>query len=42
MDFVALNEKVAEMNAKSLVDTGRHISMDVGRDTWENTSKGGG
>ena len=36
-----VSEKVAEMNAQPLVDTGRHTSADVGPDTCQHTSKRG-
>ena len=39
MDVGAVNETLAEMNAEPVVDTRRHITTDVGRDTWQDTSK---
>ena len=41
MDFGAVNETLAEMNAEPVVDTRRHITTDVGRDTWQDTSEVG-
>ena len=41
MDVGAVNETLAEMNAEPVLDTGRHIRADVGRDTWQDTSEGG-
>ena len=41
MDVRAVNENLAEMNAEPVLDTGRHIRTDVGRDTWQDTSEGG-
>ena len=35
MDVGAVNETLAEMNAEPVLDTGRHIRTDVGRDTWQ-------
>ena len=39
MDVVAVNATVVEMNPQPLVDTGKHIKRDVGRDTWQHASK---
>ena len=39
VDVVAVNAKVVEMNPQPLVDTGKHIKRDVGRDTWQHASK---
>ena len=39
MDVVAVNATVVEMNRQPLVDTGKHIKRDVGRDTWQHASK---
>ena len=41
LDVGPVNETLAEMNAEPVVDTGRHIRTDVGRDTSQDTSKGG-
>ena len=41
MDVGAVNETLAEMNVEPVVDTGRHIRTEVGRDTWQDTSEGG-
>ena len=41
MHVGAVNENLAEMNAEPVLDTGRHIRTDVGRDTWQDTSEGG-
>ena len=38
-DIGAVNETLAEMNAEPVVDTRRHITTDVGRDTWQDTSE---
>ena len=39
LDVGAVNETLAVMNAEPVVDTRRHITTDVGRDTWQDTRK---
>ena len=39
VDVEAVNATVVEMNPQPLVDTGKHIKRDVGRDTWQHASK---
>ena len=34
-----VNATVVEMNAQPLMDSGRHIRKDVGRDTWQHASE---
>ena len=35
MDVETVNETLTQMNAQPLVDTGIHISEDVGEDSWQ-------
>ena len=35
VDVETVNETVTQMNAQPLVDTGIHISADVGEDSWQ-------
>ena len=39
MDVEGVNATVVEMNSQLLMDSGRHIRKDVGRDTWQHASK---
>ena len=34
-----VGKALVEVEAKALVDTGKHIKRDVGRDTWQHASK---
>ena len=39
MDVGAVNETLAEMNAEPVVDIRRHITTNIGGDTWQDTSE---
>ena len=39
VDVEGVNATVVEMNPQPLMDSGRHISKDVGRDTWQHASE---
>ena len=39
VDGEGVNATVVEMNPQPLMDPGRHIRKDVGRDTWQHASE---
>lgn len=39
VDGERVNATVVEMNPQPLMDPGRHIRKDVGRDTWQHASE---
>ena len=39
VDVKGVNGTVVEMNPQPLIDSGRHIRKDVGRDTWQHASE---
>ena len=39
VDVEGVNATVVEMNPQLLMDSGRHIRKDVGRDTWQHASE---
>ena len=39
VDGEGVNATVVEMNPQPLMDSGRHIRKDVGRDTWQHASE---
>lgn len=39
VDGEGVNATVVEMNPQPLMDPGRHIRKDVGRDTWQHESE---
>ena len=39
VDVEEVNSTVVQMNPQPLMDSGRHISKDVGRDTWQHASE---